>query len=56
MAAMTDIITERRAIEAMKFVRVALKDGYLTDVSIAMLLVELERRGVKLAPNPPDDR
>lgn len=38
-----------RAIRALKFVKVALtKDGYLTDVSVAMLIVELERKGIKL--------
>lgn len=39
---------ETRAREAMKFVKVALVDGHLTDISIAMILVELKRHGVKL--------
>lgn len=39
---------EARARQAMKFVRVALVDGYLTDISISMILVELKRRGVSL--------
>lgn len=39
-----------RPIRAMKFVKVALtKDGYLTDISVAILLVELERRGIALS-------
>lgn len=41
---------EARARSAMKFVRVSLVDGYLTDISISMLLVELKRRGVDLHP------
>ncbi len=45
MAQETD---KERAIRALKFVKVALtKDGYLTDVSVAMLIVEMERRGIK---------
>ncbi len=40
---------EARAREAMKFVRVSLNDGYLTDISISMLLVELKRRGLVIA-------
>lgn len=39
---------EARAREALKFVRVSLKDGYLTDISISMLLVELKRRGITI--------
>ena len=40
---------KERAIRALKFVKVAItKDGYLTDVSVAMLIVELERNGIKL--------
>ena len=39
---------ETQAREAMKFVRVSLVDGYLTDISISMILVELKRRGIKL--------
>lgn len=43
-----------RAIRAMKFVKVALtKEGYLTDISIAMLLCELERRGIPLSDRAP---
>jgi hypothetical protein len=33
----------------MKFVKVATVDGYLTDISISMILVELKREGVKLS-------
>lgn len=41
--------TKERAIQALKFIKVALtKEGYLTDVSVAMLIVELERKGIKL--------
>ena len=36
-----------RAIQALKFVKVDTKEGYLTDLSIAMIMVELERRGIK---------
>lgn len=39
---------EGRAREAMKFVKVALANGYLTDISIAMILVEMKRRGLKI--------
>lgn len=38
---------KERAIRALKFVKVALtEEGYLTDISVAMLLVEMERRGL----------
>lgn len=40
---------ERSARDAMKFVKVVLVDGYLTDISISMIMVELKRRGVKLS-------
>lgn len=43
---------EARARSAMKFVRVALVDGYLTDISISMLLVELKGSGVELRSPP----
>lgn len=40
---------KERAIRALKFVKVSLtKDGYLTDISVAMLIVEMERSGIKL--------
>ena len=39
---------ERRARDAMKFVKVAMVDGYLTDISISMILVELKRHGIVL--------
>jgi len=38
---------ETQVREAMKFVRVSLVDGYLTDISISMILVELKCRGIK---------
>lgn len=41
---MTD---KERTIHALKFVKVATEKGYLTDISIAMLIVEMERRGIK---------
>ena len=40
---------ESKTREAMKFVRVALVNGHLTDISIAMILVELRRSGVVLS-------
>lgn len=40
--------TYQRARRALKFVRVSLEDGYLTDVSISMLIVELGQRGLKI--------
>ncbi len=43
-------MTEKeRAIQALKFVKVQTARGYLTDISIAMILVEMERRGVVLS-------
>lgn len=36
-----------RAIQALKFVKVETKQGYLTDLSVTMILVELERRGIQ---------
>lgn len=54
MGIMDNDEAERRVIEAMKFVKVAVRDpdhptnGFLTDTSIMMLLVELKRRGVKI--------
>lgn len=35
-----------RAIQALKFVKVDTKKGFLTDVSVAMILIEMERRGI----------
>lgn len=35
------------AIRALKFVKVNTKRGFLTDISVAMILVEMERSGVK---------
>lgn len=43
---------ESRAREAMKFVRVALVNGHLTDISVSMILVEFQRCGVKLMLTP----
>lgn len=40
---------KERAIRALKFVKVETKGGYLTDISIAMLIVEMERRGIKFS-------
>jgi hypothetical protein len=40
--------TERRVRDSLKFVRVSLENGHLTDVSISMLLVELYREGLKI--------
>lgn len=39
---------KERVIQALKFVKVDTKRGYLTDISIAMILVEMERRGIFL--------
>jgi len=47
-----DEIARRKAIAAMKFVRVALKDGYLTDISVAMILTEMERSGLTIERVP----
>ena len=33
----------------MKFFKVATVDGYLTNISISMILVELKREGVKIS-------
>lgn len=35
------------AIRALKFVKVNTKRGFLTEISVAMILVEMERSGVK---------
>lgn len=48
---------EARAREAMKFVRVSLvgesgRAGYLTDISISMILVELKQRGIIIREHP----
>jgi hypothetical protein len=43
---------KRRVIEALKFVKVATKNGYLTDISVAMLLVEMKREGVGITAVP----
>lgn len=54
MGIMDNDEAERRLIEALKFVMVALRDqdhptsGFLTDTSVMMLLVEMKRRGVKI--------
>jgi hypothetical protein len=40
---------EGQARFALKFVRVSTVDGHLTDISIAMILVELKRQGVRLS-------
>jgi hypothetical protein len=38
-----------RAIAALKFVKVDTKNGFLTDLSVLMILVELERRGINFS-------
>ncbi len=42
--------TEQRAMDAMKSIRVSLDDGHLTDMSIAMILIELKRQNLKITP------
>ena len=49
MIAYPPVTPESRAREALKFVRVSTNNGYLTDISISMLLVELKRSGVTLS-------
>lgn len=39
---------EAAARSAMKFVKVATVDGYLTDISISMILVEMKRMGLRI--------
>jgi hypothetical protein len=57
MGILADDRTEEKLIRALKFVKVAVKDtgaagvgpvksGYLTDVSVAMLMVEMQRAGL----------
>ena len=36
-----------RAIAALKFVKVDTNKGFLTDLSVAMILIELERQGIE---------
>lgn len=40
---------EQRARDALKFVKVVLVDGHLTDISISMILVEMKRKGLVLS-------
>lgn len=46
--------TEQKLVRALKFVKVQVdksgpnRNGYLTDVSIAMLLVEMKRNGLRV--------
>lgn len=43
-----DRTPEQRARDAMKFVKGAMVDGHLTDITISMILVEFKRNGVRL--------
>lgn len=43
---------EERLIRALKFVKVATKNGYLTDISVAMILVEMKREGIRIDLGP----
>ncbi len=38
---------KERTIQALKFVKVKTEKDYLADLSVAMILVEMERRGIK---------
>lgn len=50
MSILDDMTIEERLIQALKFVKVAkTKDGYLTDISVRMLIVEMERWGVRFS-------
>ena len=49
MGILADEKVEEKLARALKFVRVATKDGYLTGVSIAMLMVEMKRSGICVA-------
>ncbi len=41
---------EQRLIDALKFVKVKLDDrGYLTDVSVVMLMVEMKKKRLKVS-------
>jgi hypothetical protein len=48
---------EQKLIRALQFVKVQVdksgpnRNGYLTDISVAMLLVEIKRNGLKLVSN-----
>lgn len=54
MGILADETTEQKLVRGLKFVKVAVQDqdtgrmahGYLSDVSIAMLLVEMKRNGL----------
>lgn len=50
MGILADTPTEERLVRALKFVKVALtKEGYLTDISVAMLMVEMKRQGLRIS-------
>lgn len=41
---------EQRLMDALKFVKVKLDDnGYLTDLSIIMLMIEIQRKSLKVS-------
>lgn len=52
MGILADETTEEKLIRALKFVKVQVdksgpnRNGYLTDISIAMLLIEMKRNGL----------
>jgi hypothetical protein len=52
MGILADETTEEKLIRALKFVKVQVdnsgpnRSGYLTDISIAMLLIEMKRNGL----------
>lgn len=55
MGILADPTTEESVVRALQFVKVAVRDGnskpqsgYLTDVSVAILMVEMKRRGLKI--------
>lgn len=52
MGILADETTEEKLIRSLKFVKVQVdksgpnRSGYLTDISVAMLLVEMKRNGL----------
>lgn len=50
MGILADMTTEERLVQALKFPKVATtNDGYLTDISVAMLMVEMKRWGIRVS-------
>lgn len=56
MGIIADETVEERLVSALKFVKVVVQDGrgpmysgYMTDVSVAMILVEMRRNGLTLS-------